>query len=84
MTRPCLVCREASVSSIPQGRVCRTHAIEFYVGLVAYAVEQARADLNEPDKRPAAYAPSTPRVLPGPRMTRAYVKNATKWFKPAA
>jgi hypothetical protein len=42
-TWPCVFCGHAAEASIPQGRVCRLHAIEFYVGLVAYAVDRSRA-----------------------------------------
>lgn len=36
MTRRCVICEAPAEASIPQGRVCRAHAIEFYAGLVQY------------------------------------------------
>jgi hypothetical protein len=74
--RPCVECGEPSETEIPAGRVCRTHAIEFYTGLVAFAIDRTR-EIAEPAPW---YALSTPPVLPGPRMTRAYVKRHPKWF----
>ncbi len=68
MIRRCLFCAAAPEASIPEGRVCRTHAIEFYSGLVAFAIDRER-EVVEPHQQP-------PSDLP-PR--RSYVKRSAYW-----
>lgn len=70
MTRSCLVCGASAEASIPAGRVCRLHAIEFYTGLVAFAVDRDR-ELVVPHLLPDCLTAAPPR--------RSYIKRSAYW-----
>jgi hypothetical protein len=74
-TRSCVICGAPSEASIPQGRVCRPHAIEFYVELVKFAIDRDREIVTAPADWQAGPSPIVPRV------PRPYVKRAPRWFK---
>jgi hypothetical protein len=74
--RPCVECGQPSETEIPAGRVCRTHAIEFYTGLLAFAIDRTR-EIAEPTPR---YGP----IRLGARPPRPYVKRHPRWFTTTA
>ena len=75
---PCVFCGRPAEASIPDGRVCQGHAIEFWTGLLAYAKAERRQPKDE------AVSVEDVLVLPVPRTKRPYTKRAAKWFTTAA
>lgn len=71
--RRCLFCPLPADVCIPVGFVCRTHAIEFFNGLIAHAIERPAA--RELGSVPR-FSPSD--HVPAPRPARADVKRLVK------
>lgn len=75
----CLFCAQSAEATIPEGRVCRSHAIEFYEGLLAFAIDPTREIVETAQLPRTALMPLLPGA-PGARPPRPYVKRHAKWF----